>query len=155
MSYFSSRFNEYENSGNALYDACCNSDYEELVKLIKSGIDIQEFDSEICVVYNDYHPLTYSSQKGDLEIVKLLIENGAKVKVKDDEPIRFASFNAHLKIVKLLHYNGGDIDKAIENADNSIKSILIDYKISFIEKELMETDIKAIQPEINDQIRKI
>ena len=48
------------------------------------------------------------SKIGQLEVVKLLIENGADITVGDNCAIRWASRNGHIEIVKLLIENGAD-----------------------------------------------
>jgi uncharacterized protein YnzC (UPF0291/DUF896 family) len=48
-------------------------------------------------------------EDGDLEIVKLLIENGADVTAEDNYAIRRASQNGHLEVVKYLIDNGADV----------------------------------------------
>ena len=50
--------------------------------------------------------LLWASENGHLEIVKLLIENGADVSAKDNEAFRMASENGYLEIVRLLIENG-------------------------------------------------
>ena len=50
--------------------------------------------------------LLWASMEGHLEVVRLLIENGADVSVKDDVALRLASRYGHLEVAKLLIENG-------------------------------------------------
>jgi len=53
--------------------------------------------------------LIYSSENGNLEGMKLLLEAGADIHVWNDVPLRNASCYGHLEIVKLLLEYGADI----------------------------------------------
>jgi ankyrin repeat protein len=46
--------------------------------------------------------LRLASMNGHLEVVKLLIANGADVHVNEDETLRWASKNGHTEVVKYL-----------------------------------------------------
>ena len=50
--------------------------------------------------------LLWASENGYLEVVKLLIENGADVSAKDNYALRWASRYGHLEVAKLLIENG-------------------------------------------------
>ena len=58
--------------------------------------------------------LIWASDKGYLEIVKLLLEKGAQVDVKTTDtggtPLFLASFQGHTEIVKLLLEKGAQVD---------------------------------------------
>jgi len=60
------------------------------------------------------------SNRGKLEIVKYLVENGANIHAKNDQALRNASYYGDLEIVKYLVKNGADIhvrnDEALRNA---------------------------------------
>jgi ankyrin repeat protein len=51
--------------------------------------------------------------------VKLLIENGADVTVRDNYAIKMASKNGHSEVVELLKSNGGVLES---NSNNLIKT---------------------------------
>ena len=53
--------------------------------------------------------LIENSKKGNLEVVKYLIESGADIHVDNDANLRWASNNGHLEVVKFLIENGADI----------------------------------------------
>lgn len=59
-----------------------------------------------------YLSLGTASQKGNLEIVRLLLEDGAPLNFQgreDTAPLVVATYNGHLEIVRLLLKNGADI----------------------------------------------
>ena len=62
----------------------------------------------------DYtNALRLASREGHLEIVKLLIENGANINAKDNDgetALMGASYNGHLEVVKYLIENGADVN---------------------------------------------
>ena len=50
--------------------------------------------------------LMMASENGRLEVVKLLIENGADVSVRNNYALQWASIYGHLEVAKLLIENG-------------------------------------------------
>lgn len=46
--------------------------------------------------------------RGHLEIVKLLLKNGADIHITDDEALRRAAINGHYDIVDFLLYKGAN-----------------------------------------------
>ena len=58
-------------------------------------------------------PLHWASQKGDLDVVSLLIERGAKINIKDrhdQTALMIAAFYGHPSIVTYLFNRGGSLD---------------------------------------------
>ena len=53
--------------------------------------------------------LIKSAESGDLDQVKLLLENGANIHSHDDAALRWTSWNGHLEVVKFLIENGADV----------------------------------------------
>jgi len=51
--------------------------------------------------YN-WNYLCWAAERGHLEVVKYLIENGANIHAADDYALRWAAYNGHLEIVKYL-----------------------------------------------------
>ncbi|MCK4935754.1 MAG: ankyrin repeat domain-containing protein [Elusimicrobiales bacterium] len=97
-----------------LIKAAENNDKETVRSLINSGVNIN-------IKYEPYGftPLHIACFKGHLEIVKLLLENGAAINAKDEKnptPLHVASIQGHTKIAKLLIENKADMgDKASYN----------------------------------------
>lgn len=77
----------------ALREACIKGDIEQVHELA-GGADINS------VNYRGVSPLVEACGEGHIDIVRLLIEKGAKIKKKC---IEYASCRGHLEIVKLLH----------------------------------------------------
>ena len=58
------------------------------------------------------------SKQGHKEIVKLLLQNGADVNIKDDKqgsPLHYASLKGHSEIAKLLLLYGADVECQLSN----------------------------------------
>ena len=73
--------------------------------------------------YRDYYSLINASKNGDLEKVKLLIENGANIEVKDnngDTALILASYYRRLEIVKYLVEKGANINATNDNGWTSL-----------------------------------
>jgi len=65
-------------------------------------------------MYND--DLIKMCKAGNLDMAKLLLDNGADVHARDDDALRYASLNGHTDIVKLLIDNGADIHACNDDA---------------------------------------
>ena len=92
-----------------LLDRLLNSsmlgDLKDLRSLIKMGADINQSGKQ-----HGGTPLWIASEKGHLEIVRLLIESGGSVNQPHKTgatPLHVASQEGHLEIVKLLIESGG------------------------------------------------
>jgi hypothetical protein len=98
--------------------ACNNGDVEEVRKYIKEGYDCSKNDEEVSL----------ASRDGYLEIVRLLLENGANCTALDNYAIRYASENGHLELVQLLLKHGADCTD-YNNSENNISKVLILSKL--------------------------
>lgn len=88
--------------GGLYYEAGCGNN-EKLKKIVKSGIDLNETDSDGDLA------LSLAAQNGYLESCKILLRNGAKVNKKDDFG-RTALMDANnLKVIRFLLKNGAEI----------------------------------------------
>ena len=104
------RFNRYN-----LIEAVKNNDINKINSILKSGKAESNSKDKYCET-----ALMIASCKGNLEIVKLLVDNGADVNIKSDignTALMFASEYGQLDIVKYLVEKGADIN--IKNEDGN------------------------------------
>ena len=77
-------------------------------------------------------------QKGELEQVKNLVENGVDVTISGNWPARHASLNGHLDVVKFLVENGADITAdnwAVKWASENGHSEVVKYLNQVLDKK--------------------
>ena len=94
------------------------SDIEKIKELIKEGTNLNIFADSM-------PPLYHAVNNGNLEIVKLLVENGADVNVKNvvgQTPLHEAARCGYFEIVKYLIDKGADI-----NAYDCVERTPLDY----------------------------
>ena len=96
-----------------LMKAIENNDIKQVSSILKKQkADINHI-SEV-EGFNNFTPLIFASDKGNYEIVKLLIDNRADINAKDNNGhialIEAVDSGNYEKIVKLLVENGADID---------------------------------------------
>lgn len=115
------RFNRYN-----LIEAVKNNDINKINSILKSGkADINSKD-KYCET-----ALMIASYKGNLEIVKLLVDNGADVNIKSDignTALMFASEYGQLDIVKYLVENGADINIKDDDGESALIHALEDSR---------------------------
>ena len=108
-----------EENGNAVvkYLFVLNSGmgFEKISELfIEAGVDVNAQS-----IGNT--PLAFAAERNNLEITKLLIENGADVNKKNDlgsAPLHYATRYNNLEMVKLLVKNGADVNQISSLDDN-------------------------------------
>jgi len=97
--------------------------------------------------YGNKITLHEAALNGQLEILKLLIEDGSNINLIDNyngrTPLHFAALSGHLKIVKLLIKNGIDInikDKSGKTAEDIAcnKEVSELIKTTKLQKTLLE-----------------
>jgi ankyrin repeat protein len=115
----------------ALYVAT-KQNYPELVKLlIAKGVDINYQSGATDT------PLHTAAKLGLIEIVQVLLSNGAKANIKNkyegSTPLHKASGEGHLQVVKLLVDNGAEV-----NSINNFLRTPLDYAINYKHKEVIE-----------------
>lgn len=88
---------------------------------------------------------TYCTHNNELEIIKLLIDNGASV-CKRNYPLRVASLNNYIDIVKLLIDNG-----AITEDDGPLQIAIANNFIN-ITKLLMNNGLKIKDNSLNSEL---
>ena len=79
----------------------------EVEVFIRAGININAKDKDGST------PLLIASEKGDIEIARLLLENGADPNASDIDgytALMFTSYSGNLEIAKLLVGNGADVN---------------------------------------------
>jgi hypothetical protein len=63
--------------------------------------------------WNGWTPLYFAAYNGHVEIIRLLLQNGAEVNAKDNHghtPLQDAAFQGHVDILHLLVENGADLE---------------------------------------------
>ncbi|MDH3784845.1 MAG: PQQ-binding-like beta-propeller repeat protein [Acidobacteriota bacterium] len=93
----------------AFWDAARAGDLDKMKQLVTEGVDVN------APTRYQATALSFACDKGHLEVVKYLVENGADLNPKDSfyefTPIGWASFNEHVEIIELL------LEKGAEGAD--------------------------------------
>lgn len=93
--------NTYNRNGQSVFQISVKRGYTEILKvLIKNGANIDEANN-----YEKRTVLMDASEKGDVDKVKLLIDSGADIKLKDRDKktaLDLACINGHVKILKLF-----------------------------------------------------
>ena len=88
----------------ALWDAARSGNLETIKKLVAAGVDVNS------KTKYDATALAYACDKGHVDVVSYLLEQGAEVNTTDSfydaTPINWASMNEHAEIVGLLLENG-------------------------------------------------
>ena len=100
-------------------DIPSTNEFESLVNIIiKHGID---------------KALTHASEKGYLDVVKIIIKYGANVNVNNNYSLRWASINGHFDIVEYLVLHGADIhsnnDYTLRYASHKGNKATLEYLI--------------------------
>ena len=109
--------------GNSIHDAARDGDSFAVLTLLNTGIDINKKNKD------GWTALHIAASKNRLEIVELLIENGAEVDSKGDPstifiwqrgftPLHYATVNGHKDIVELLINQGAQVN-AKDNTANT------------------------------------
>lgn len=93
-----------------LNQAIDRADIEEVRRLIREGVDVNHLCEEVT-------PLTLAAAGGQLEIVRVLLEAGADVNLRDDDeeftPLIGAAYDGHIEIVEVLLDAGANVKTSI------------------------------------------
>ncbi len=92
-------------------------------------------------------PLMTSAQKGDLKVVKLIIQYGAHLNLKDKNKfsaLYYATLNNHLDVVKYLMNNGARLNDEIYMTAilKDFKSISLYFDSLDLTKQILTTKLK-------------
>ena len=148
---------------NSIHDAARNGDSFAVLTLLNTGIDINKKNKD------GWTALHIAASKNRLEIVELLIENGAEVDSKGDPstvfiwqggftPLHYATVNGHKDIVELLINRGAQVnaktdngftprDWAIKRSHTHIADLLKTYggKTSSIHTHVRDGDLAGVR----------
>ena len=121
-----------------LYQAAANGDIEQVKNLIAQGADVN---AEVAIGWS---PLLAAVDEGHTQVVKVLLEHGAKV---DDghgwyTPLYYAIKNGHKEIVKTLISGGADVNTSPHEDHRQGYSPLL-YAIFYSHPDIAKTLIDA------------
>ena len=91
-----------------LHDAASDGDYDICLAFIEEGVNVNSTHGD-----RNYTPLHLASLNGSLDVVKILLDNGAVMECKDKiefTPLIRAAAQGHLPVVKLLVERGARLD---------------------------------------------
>ena len=131
-----------------LIEAVKSGDYAKAAKLIENGADVHQQGEQ------EWTPLNFASGRGDLVMVKLLIENGAQVNAKSGDaveivkngaiklghltPLHFAA-QANYEATEALLKAGADVNaKDVRNATPLVFAVATDRPDPRIVKLLLD-----------------
>ena len=113
--------NMYQSQVDLFFRAVERKNFEEVQRLIDSGIDID--------IRNDYEDtaLIFAASSGRLEAVKFLLDRGANVNARNDwdhTPLLLAANNGHTDIVSILLASGADVTAQDKDCDTALASAI-------------------------------
>jgi hypothetical protein len=95
-----------EEEFNKLYELSKGNDNRRMLMIYSGRLNQVQKNDE----------LKWASENGHLEVVRLLIANGADVHAGNDFALELASKNGHLEVVRLLVSNGANVNAMNDNA---------------------------------------
>ncbi|ESN96232.1 hypothetical protein HELRODRAFT_68450 [Helobdella robusta] len=104
VSKFVHQENDLNENNKSIFDFCQEGNLEKLNEMLKpSQIDDKD--------ENGMSLLHWSCDRGNIEIVKYLLEKGANINLQDDElqtALHYAAFCNYIEVVKVLIEHGAD-----------------------------------------------
>ncbi|MBQ6901968.1 MAG: ankyrin repeat domain-containing protein [Oscillospiraceae bacterium] len=138
---------------NRMLDAIRNNDINKLERILKFADPDCVTDTVVKAVMSEelrYTPLGEACKKGDFEMVKLLVENGANVNyvpIKTEaSPLGFAAKSDsvdNLKIVEFLLEKGADVNYSRNNHDHPAGMALHDRELRPNGMEILKALMEA------------
>ena len=119
------------NDGITILGIAVQNNDDKLTKLLleENGADPNIYTSDLIGAY----PLTIAIENDNYNIVKLLLDNGAKVRYDEDSgeipPLIFASGEGNYEIVKLLLDKGANVNEVYEDETTALFNAVIEKKL--------------------------
>jgi ankyrin repeat protein len=89
-------------------------------------------------------PLCWASDQGHLEIVKYLVEQGADIHANQDSAFRWAAKNGRLDVVKYLLQQGADIHANNDEAFKQARGYGFFRLLNYLESRLLREKLLAV-----------
>ncbi|KAI7805075.1 ankyrin repeat domain-containing protein 66 [Triplophysa rosa] len=125
-----------------LHQAAAVGDYDLVEEMIKKkSCDPNQKDID----WNNRTPLHWAASKGQTEVVRILMENGARACLRTNNgwtPAHFAAESGRLAVLRLLHSLHAPIDKEDSSGDKPIRIAEIyghEDCVRFLEKAGVES----------------
>ena len=109
--------------------------------LIDYGADVDGSSED-----GQWTPLVFATNRGHLEVAKVLIENGAGVTANDGNPIHFSGQRKHKDICRLLVENGA-VDDLVVSTDADVLKL---FRAAYSYNSDAVNEILARRPELVD-----
>ncbi|XP_059376955.1 ankyrin repeat domain-containing protein 66 [Carassius carassius] len=104
-----------------LHQAAASGDYDLVEEIVeKKSCDPNQRDLD----WNKKTPLHWAASKGQTEMVRILIENGARACLRTDNgwtPAHFAAESGKLAVLRLLHSLHAPVDKEDSSGDKPVR----------------------------------
>ena len=145
MKPFFSKSDQITQESEALIDACISGDIETVKSLFEKGADVNARDPE----YGDT-PLSQAALKGHLGIVTYLLSTKKLDQYSKDLALIFAAQSGNVEIIKLLVADGADVNASyFENYLPPIYQTIIQNKLPafqyLIESQDIDLQLVALQ----------